>query len=85
MFGPQLGWSGDRPCSEIHGVIRKGSKLVCMACHKSGIERQVQDHVKPNSGKLRDGWQELKPTPTVYSPPKAVTAKGEVLRGGIGR
>lgn len=78
LFGPQLGWSPDRPCHEIHGPIPSGSKLICMRCHKCGVEHLTYTHVKPGNGQLREGWQTAE-QPTKYTPPP----KG--LRGGTGR
>jgi hypothetical protein len=67
-------------CADIHphGAIPSGSKCICMACHKSGVEHRVISHIKPGNGQIREGWQTAE-QPTKYTPPP----KG--LRGGTGR
>jgi hypothetical protein len=89
IFGSQLGWSPGRTCADVHpnGPIPPGSRLVCMACHCSGVERQVARHTKPRDGHLREGW--AKPTPTRYAPDNPVgqgarpAPKGKTpLKGG---
>lgn len=81
-FGPQVGWSPDRDCRSIHpnGPIPPGSKLVCMACHTSGLERVVSRHTKPGDGLTREGWSG--PTPTRIVDADEPGGRGDAPRPG---
>ena len=77
VFGPKA-WGASSTCRAVHpnGSIPPGSRCVCMACHKCGVEHDVARHVKLGNGTLREGWDQ--PEPTRYERPKAG------LRGGLG-
>jgi hypothetical protein len=73
-FGPQPGFSPDRPCNEIvRHPIKKGSNLCCMGCQASG-----QDHLPAlRRNRAKDPRPEPKPTamPEAERPAETLTRK----------
>lgn len=82
VFGP-ASFTPGTTCDDIHsrGPIPEGSRCCCMACHRSGVERQVRHHVKPADGQIRDGW--TAPTPTKV--PDGPGGRGAAPADGTGK
>jgi hypothetical protein len=77
IFGRQP-FGANTACGSIHhGPIPRGSRCVCMVCHRSGLDGlPVVDQDKHDGdGQLREGY-EVAGTPTKLEPPKLG------LRGG---